>query len=369
MKLGLVLDILRRIAPEHLAESWDQVGLHLGDPAWRIRTALLCIDLTPPVLAEAIEASADLIVAYHPPIFEPLQRLTSAHWKSRLLLEAARRRIALYSPHTALDSAAGGLNDWLAQGLGKGRITPLKPAASGPRMKIVTFVPSPQIDQVRKAMAGEGAGRIGDYRLCSFSVSGQGTFQGSARTQPTVGKAGRFETVQEFRLEMVVPKGELPAVLAALRQAHPYEQPAIDLYDLATASPSSQGAGRLLVLEKAMTLRTLIEGLKTHLGVPHVQATSIGSGKIQRVGICAGAGGSLLAGSSQKHPLEAIVTGEMRHHDQIDATARGTAVILAGHSQTERPYLKVYSKRLARQSGPGVRWIRSRRDRPPTRLS
>ena len=381
MRLEGILTALQALAPHNLAEPWDQVGLHVGDPGTRIDRALLCIDLTEAVLDEAVTHKAQLIVAYHPPIFKPLTRLTMADPKQRIILRAARKGIAIYSPHTALDAAEGGVNDWLASGLGAGEVQTIKPSAlaegANTGFKVVTFVPTEAADKVRSAVCHAGAGRIGDYEGCSFSGPGEGTFKGGEATSPTIGKAGRFERVPELRLELPVPADRLAEVVTALRETHPYEEPAFDIYPLQTP-PSGEmrtGQGRVLTLDKPVSLTTLVNRTKGHLGVKVLEVASPrvagGSKRIKRIGLCAGAGGSLLGEAHPGEPggpIDAFLTGEMRHHDVLDAVNRGVSVILAGHTQTERPYLPIYRRRLVELTGLTVKWRVSKADRAPSRL-
>ncbi len=371
MRLHAVLDILRRLAPEPLAEPWDRVGLQVGDPDWAVSRAMLCIDLTQSVLQEAVEAGVSLVVAYHPPIFAPLPAVTALDAKQRLILQAAQHRVAVYSPHTALDAAQGGVNDWLCEGVGQGQAQPIRvaPPQAPQQYKLVTFVPHQQADALRIALAQAGAGVIGDYTHCSFGVAGGGTFLGGDTTNPTVGQRGRLECVDELRIEMVCPADRLDAVVAGLRQAHPYEEPAFDLYPLAPPPPLPQdqvGQGRVVALDRSVTPTTLINRIKAHLGVKLLEvAVPAGLKTITRAGLCAGAGGSLL---KEAGAIQAFVTGEMRHHDVLTAMAGGVMVLLAGHTQTERPYLKTYRSRILDLGGDGVEWIVSKADRPPSRL-
>lgn len=389
MKLADVLDVLREIAPERLAEPWDKVGLQLGDPKWPVRRAMLCIDLTEAVFAEAVAGRADLIVAYHPPIFAPLERLTSDSWKGRILLGAAQRRIAIYSPHTALDAAAAGVNDWLCESIlpgvmravgpegskgataKGGDIRPIRPSA--PRQdrrpyKIVTFVPAEHLDRVRVALSEAGAGQIGDYSECAFVLDGEGMFRGGESTNPTVGRKGRLERVAEKRIEMVFPPDRLGAVTSALMKAHPYEEPAFDLSRLElppSTGGEGVGQGRVVTLEAPMPLETLVRRVGRHLGGVKLDVARPAkpTAAVTRVGFCAGAGGGLLKEVGSPG-VDVFVTGEIRHHDVLDAVERGVAVVLAGHTQTERPYLPVYRERIAGAAG-GVEWWVSEADRPP----
>lgn len=391
MKLAKLLDIFEQLAPLALAEPWDKAGLAVGDPSRPVRRGLLCIDLTDAVLAEALGGRsgghrADLIVTYHPPIFEPLTALTTLEPKQRLILRAAERRVAIYSPHTALDAAAGGVNDWLVAGVGEGDVRAIRPAAQAQAapVKLVVFVPPRHADAVRAAMWKAGAGCIGAYSECSFAAAGEGTFRGDATTHPAIGKPGRLERVPELRVEMICRPQCLAQVVTALRQAHPYEEPAFDIIPLqsppppplsASASHQAVGQGRIVALHRPVTLATLLQRLKKHLGVRHLEvAEPVGrregrgkGGSIQRVGLCAGAGASLLDDAIRTADIDFFITGEMRHHDVLAARQRGIGVILAGHTQTERPYLPVYRDRL-RRAAPGVTWAVSRADVPPSNL-
>ncbi len=367
MKLSRIIEALESLAPQHLAESWDQVGLHVGNPEQRVSRAMLCIDLTESVLDEAITQQIQLIVAYHPPIFKPLARLTTTDLKQRIIHTAARKGIAIYSPHTALDAAKGGVNDWLAYGLGAGSVRVIKPCdCTAKRFKLVTFVPFEALDAVRTAICNAGAGRIGEYELCSYASDGTGTFKGGNATSPTIGQAGRFERVEEARLEVPVPANRLADVLSALRTAHPYEEPAFDVYPLESVSDTQTGQGRVVTLDKPVSLTSLTKRIKDHLGVKHLEVTAgMGQSSIQRIGLCAGAGGSLM---SDAGPIDAFFTGEMRHHDALEAAGRGVAVILAGHTQTERPYLPTFRGNLKKLTGSAVTWQISRQDKPPTEV-
>lgn len=378
MHLRNTLEILRRLAPERLAEPWDKIGLMVGDPAWNIRRALLCIDLTEAVLDEAIKQRASLIVAYHPPIFSALTALTTLDVKQRIILRAAQRRIAVYSPHTALDAVEDGVNDWLCIGMGKGHRRPIKPVIpkeDTKPYKLVVFVPDDDADRLRSALSDAGAGVIGDYTQCSFGVQGHGTFQGGASTNPQVGQRGRFETVSELRMEMVCPRDCLAQAVAALYRVHPYEEPAFDLYRLElppteglrhSSVDSRQGQGRVVTLAKPVAPSTLIRRVKSHLEIKQLRvAVPEGLKKIQCVGLCAGAGGSLLEEAGR---VDAFLTGEMRHHDILAAKARGVMILLTGHTQTERPYLPVYRQRILKAGGDGIDWLISSADQPPLRV-
>ncbi len=368
MQTSEIIAILERIAPPELAAEWDNVGLLAGSRSSRTDRILLTIDLTEPVLREAIELRTDMIVAYHPPIFHAIKSLTDASADSRVILEALKAGISIYSPHTALDAAAGGLNDWLCEGFGRGDVRAIESFADLPHTeqnKIITYCPAEAVGAIRNALASAGAGRIGAYQLCSFEIIGTGTFLGGDDTNPVVGKRGELNSVNEVRLEMVCPTAALALALTALRQFHPYEEPAIEIIRFEKRPHRAHGQGRRLVLDQGASIRTLAERIKDHLGLRqvHVAAAPDAPSRISHIGVCAGAGSSMLE-SAIAQECKVFLTGEMRHHEVLSAIARGCSVILAGHTNTERPYLKPLAKRL-REMMKDVDVLVSKRDVDP----
>ncbi|MFG0249550.1 MAG: Nif3-like dinuclear metal center hexameric protein [Phycisphaeraceae bacterium JB051] len=368
MKMDLLTAVFNQIAPTCLAEDWDNVGLLVGNSTANVRKALMCIDLTEAVLEEAIAVKANLIVAYHPPIFKALKTVTDADTKSRIVLRAIEKKIAIYSPHTALDAAENGVNDWLCEPFGKGTVVPIEPATlpTSKQYKLVTFVPMDKLDILRVALSVAGAGVIGNYEQCSFVTEGTGTFIGNQQSNPTVGKAGKLEYAPEAKLEMITPGSCLANVIAALRQTHPYEEPAFDIIPLhAEPVTAKQGMGRIITLQKSLSLQTCITRLKKHLGVKTLEICKVPGNdrpSIRRIGVCAGAGGSFLG--SLKN-VDLYITGEMRHHDMLAAVDRGIHLLLAGHTQTERPFLTRLRDMLIEQGARSINWQISTADQAP----
>ncbi len=366
--VATVTAAIEDIAPLDGAEAWDRVGLLIGSPAWPAQRVLLTIDLTAEVLAEAIDAKTGMIIAYHPPIFEPLRALTDRTEKERIALDAARAGVAVYSPHTALDAAPAGVNDWLAAAFGAGDVAPLVPLGVLPpseACKLVTFCPRDVADALRRALGAAGAGAIGAYALCSFEIEGTGTFRGDDTTNPTIGARGRLERVDEIRLEMVCPRARLADAIAALRATHPYEEPPVEVYSLEPRPARTRGAGRISVLERRLALADVVTRLKKHLGVTRldVAAGRDAPRRYGTIGVCAGAGASLLE-TAIARGCELFLTGEMRHHDVLAARAAGCTVVLAGHTNTERGYLRRLRTMLSRRL-PDCTLMISRRDRDP----
>ncbi|MBI1190138.1 MAG: Nif3-like dinuclear metal center hexameric protein [Tepidisphaera sp.] len=352
MHVSDLVSAMHDIAPLEYAEAWDKVGLLVGDAARALKgRVLLTIDLTERVLEEAIGAKAGAIIAYHPPIFEPLNRVTSATPRQRVVLRAIEHQIAVYTPHTALDAAPGGITDWLCEGLSGSRkegkilgdcraLAPHPQMPASQQLKVVTFVPQAEVDRVRSALATAGAGIIGAYHLCSFESSGTGTFVGGEGTKPRVGKAGHFEHVPEHRLEMVCSRSSLALAIETLRRFHPYESPAIDVYELVPQPQRAAGPGRRLVVDKAATVRELAERLRDHIKRDRVRYAVAGEAdaKLNHIGVVPGSGESL-SRLARTEGCQVFVTGEMKHHEVLGALNSGMSVILGGHTNTERGYL------------------------------
>lgn len=354
--LSEMLALLEQLAPLSLAEEWDNVGLLLEPCAASqrpIQRALLCIDLSESVLDEALAAGVDFLIAYHPPLFRGVKRLRASAPEDRVLLRVLDAGLALYSPHTALDAAPGGVNDWLCDAFGPGRRAPLvaHAAPATAPFKLVVFVPRSHVAALRHALSTElGAGVIGNYSECSYELDGRGTFFGNDAAAPAVGSAGQLELVPEVRLEMRCNPGALKDVARVIAAHHPYEEPAWDLYPLhipPTDSTATVGAGRLLELDTPLSIADAVARLKAHLGLATLRVATSGvhaaGAPITRIAVCAGAGGSLF---EKVRSADLFVTGEMRHHDVLAKLRHGASVLLSEHTHTERGFLPSFARRL-----------------------
>jgi dinuclear metal center YbgI/SA1388 family protein len=362
MKLQDLLSALEEIAPTRHAESWDNVGLLVGDPDQDVSGVMLTIDYTPEVACEAAGVDANAIVAYHPPIFEAIKRITSTGATS-LVFDALRRGVAIYSPHTALDVASGGTNDMLADVLELRERSPLKLAQTkSTQYKLVTFVPHDALEKISRALFAAGAGRIGNYTSCSFRSPGTGTFFGEEGTNPAVGESGKLEAAEEMRLETVVAITKIEQVIRALRESHPYEEPAFDLNQLA-APPEGVGIGRVGKLPENVTADMLANRIKRELEIDRLLIAGDPQRLVRRAAVCAGACGSLLDEAISQR-VDFYLTGEMRHHDALKAARAGITVICTLHSNSERAVLKRLAQKL-RERLPGLPVHQSQMDRDP----
>lgn len=357
-----VAGFLRRFAPPRLAASWDNVGLLLGDDTASVDRIITCLTVTPESAAEAIDERAQLIVSHHPILFRPTQRLTTATPEGRVLLSLAQANVAVYSPHTAFDNTAGGINDVLARGLQLTDVQPLRKQDAPGQCKVVIFVPDSDLTKVSDAVFAAGAGQIGQYRECSFRLAGTGTFFGTDATNPTVGQKGHREEVAEWRLEAVCPEANVESVIAAMRQAHSYEEPAYDVYPL-RAERNRVGQGRIGLLPEKLSLQNLAATVKRALHATHVQLVGDASRMVQRIAVACGAAGEFL-GDAIAQQADVFLTGEVRFHDCLAAKAQGIALLLPGHYATERCGVDALAEVLQRQF-PSLRVWPSRRETEP----
>jgi dinuclear metal center YbgI/SA1388 family protein len=357
-----VAAFLDGFAPPELAADWDNVGLLLGDADAPVQRIMTCLTVTPETAAEALEGGVSLIVTHHPILFRPVQRLTSVTAEGRMLLALVRAGVAVYSPHTAFDNTHGGINEILAGRLGLSELMPLRPGSAARECKLVVFVPEKDLARVSDALFAAGSGQIGQYRECSFRLAGTGTFFGSEATHPTIGRKGRREEVQEWRLEVVCPESGVGQAIAALRKAHSYEEPAFDVYPL-HPKPATLGEGRLGRLARPRPLGDLGNEVKRALAAALVQVVGDLTRPVERVALACGAGGEFLKDAVRAR-ADVLLTGEMRFHDCLAAQAQGVDLLLPGHFATERPGVEELAVRL-QQQWPALRVWASRRERDP----
>jgi hypothetical protein len=287
-----------------------------------------------------------------------------------MLLDLLAAGIAVYSPHTAYDSAADGINEQLARRLNLTSVEPLRPLPAPAQCKIVCFVPRSNLAAVQEALWSAGAGVIGEYSKCSFVLEGTGSFEGSAAANPAVGEAQRFETVAEARVEVVCPERLVPEALRRLRGAHPYEEPAYDVYPL-KPDTTRRGSGRIGLLpapdaagtRASHTLADLVALVKTKLAISEAAYTGEPQRPISRVAIACGSGGEFLSAAIEKS-CDVLLTGEARFHASLEARETGIGLVLAGHYATERPAMEYLAGVLVREF-PGITAWASEAERDP----
>jgi len=370
--LGDVVAVLERMYDPSWARDWDAVGLVCGDPDTSVRRVLLAVDPAPSVIEEALAWRADLVITHHPLFLRPVHGIPTSTQKGRVIHQLVRGGCALYTAHTNADVAAPGVSDALARVLGLTDLVPLSADDADPTDKVVTFVPDAAVEKVIDALAAAGAGELGEYQRCAWTATGTGTFVQGSGPGPLVGmgeeseaagaqhradrahdadrEPGERESVEERRVEMVVPRHRRSAALAALRLAHPYADPSIDVLELAPWS-GPRGIGRVGTLgtptslrEFAMLVAEALPGTAQGVRVAG-EPTSV----VQRVAVCGGAGDSLFD-AVRGSGADVFVTADLRHHPAAelrDRAGEGPPYLVdVAHWASEWPWLAGVANRL-----------------------
>ncbi|RJX35884.1 MAG: Nif3-like dinuclear metal center hexameric protein [Desulfarculus sp.] len=340
-----LIQIMEDWAPAWTAQDWDRVGLLLGEPGAPAAKVWTALELGPGILGQALAQGVQMLLLHHPPLFSSLERLRTDDPATARLLRAAQAGLALFAAHTNLDAAPGGVNDALAARLGLVQTRPFAPAGAGGQVKLVVFAPPEAMEPVSRALFGAGGGRIGDYRDCSFVGQGLGAYLAPPDGRPYLGSPGRHQQVEELRLEVILPRGRLAPALAALREVHPYQEPAFDVYPLAQP-PAGFGLGRVGRLAAPQDGRAFAARAAAELGAGWAHVAGALPPKLERVAVVAGSGGDLLPQAAQAG-AQVLVTGEARHHAAQQAADLGLGLICLGHYQTEAVIVEPWAQRLA----------------------
>jgi dinuclear metal center YbgI/SA1388 family protein len=344
MRVREVLAALETVAPVRYAFSFDKVGLQVGDPEAEVTKAVVSLDRSRAAVAHAREEGAQLLLAHHPLLFSPLNKVLANDHTGRTVLELAAAGIAFVAAHTNWDSAQGGVNDALADLLNLQQLKPFGFAEKVDRLKLVFFAPAEAADSLIDALSAVGAGVIGNYERCAFRSEGTGTFLGGKGSNPTVGEPGKVETVPEVRVEMVLRGDQQRIVERTLREKHPYQEPAYDF--LVSPAVPEQAAGRVGSLETPLSLADFAAMVETSLDA---KAWTWGdpARKIRRVAVVGGAAdGEWMA--AQRAGADVLVTGEVKQHIAVEAAESGFALIAAGHYATEQPGVVALRDRMAK---------------------
>lgn len=329
------------------AEPWDAVGLVCGDPEAPVRRVLFAVDPVAATAAEAVEVGADLLVTHHPLYLRGTTSVAATTAKGRLVHRLVSSGVALHVAHTNADVADPGVSDALAERLGLRDLRPLDARPTDPLDKVVTFVPHADAERLLDALAAAGAGAIGDYTRCAYLVEGTGTFLPGPGARPAVGRPGEVELVPETRLEMVAPRARRTEVVRALLAAHPYEEPAYDVVELAV-STGARGLGRIGELDREIPLRDFVRLAASALPATAGGVRALGDPDrpVRTVAVCGGSGGDL-ASTAARAGADVLLTADLRHHPASEwAEESGMALLDAAHWATEQPWLAAAAQRL-----------------------
>ena len=334
------------------AESWDAVGLVCGDRDEDVTRVLLAVDPVAATVDEAIGGGAQLLITHHPLLLTGVHGVPADDPKGALIHRMIRHGVAHLAAHTNADVSDPGVSDALAQRLGLRELRPLE-VQTDELDKLVVFVPIADVQMMIDALAAAGAGQLGDYDRCAWTTEGSGTFRPTDSARPTIGAAGRIEVVPESRVEMVVPRGRRTAVLAALRTAHRYEEPAFDLIPMLDVG-SRRGTGRVGTIDP-VPLRQFLAVAAAALPSTSWGLRAAGDPEqlIHTVAVCGGSGGSYLD-AAQHAGADVYLTADLKHHTALDQRGQPMALIDAAHWATEAPWLDQVAVRLRERFGTTV---------------
>tara|TARA_B110000879_G_C11180791_1_gene518197 strand:- start:1665 stop:2762 length:1098 start_codon:yes stop_codon:yes gene_type:complete len=332
MRIGDVIRHLESIAPPSLQESYDNSGLIVGEKNTEVSGVLISLDCIEATVNEAIDQKCNLIVAHHPIVFGGLKRFNNANYVQRTVQLAIKNDIAIYAIHTNLDNVyANGVNGKIAEKLGLLNTRILAPKA-GELVKLVTYCPTANQEAIREALFAAGAGGISAYSECSFTTTGSGTFKAGSGSNPTVGEVGKRHTESEVKIEVIIGKPQINTVLSALRNAHPYEEVAYELYPTLNED-KNVGSGMIGELDSAMSIEDFLGHLKSSMDLKVIKHTSCKK-PIKKVAVCGGSGQFLLA-NAKGLGADVYITSDFKYHEYFDAE-NDVMICDIGHYESEK---------------------------------
>lgn len=331
--VATIREIIEQTAPTSLAENWDNPGLQIGSDVTVVTGVLTVLDVTEECVEYAIEKGYNLIISHHPMFLKGIKSIDVTTLQGKLIETLLCHHISVYSAHTNMDVAKGGLNDMAAARLGLRNVKGLVETAKSQEYKVVTFVPEESAGQMREALWKIGAGQIGYYAGCSFSVRGEGSFRPVAGAHPAFGTIGNSETVTEVRLEVQVPQALLQKTLDTIAMKHSYETPVCDVYSLAVGG-EKEYIGRIGKLPTGVDEESFKALVKKAFPEGRVRFGGAHCGSIDTIALCTGAGVDFME-IAKRAGAQAYVTGDVKYHDMQQARALNLLVADAGHFGTE----------------------------------
>lgn len=340
-----IIHSLEEWAPPAFAESYDNVGLLVGDQNETVTSVLISLDCTEEVVKEAITKGCNMIVSHHPILFKGFKRFNASNYVERTVAMAIKNDIALYAIHTNLDNVHDGVNKKICDLIGLENTQILAPKGQNLE-KLVFFVPTQQAEEVRDALFNAGAGTIGNYSGCSFNVSGNGTYTPRAGANPTIGEVGKPHSEEETRIEIMIPVYLRTKVLETLKKVHPYEEVAYFVHPIENKNQYT-GSGMIGFLPEAKEPLEFFKLLKNQMELEVIKCTSFGLGMIKKVAVCGGSGSFLLKDAMRQN-ADVFITGDFKYHEFFDAENK---IIIAdiGHYESERFTIDLIAEKIRKK--------------------
>ena len=308
-------EIEKRI-PLAQAEDFDNVGLLCGNPEREVTGILICHDAIEPVIDEAIEKNCNLIVCFHPIVFSGLKSITGKNYVEKSVMKALENKIAIYAIHTAWDNDFFGVNHRICKELGLDNLQILIPKKNN-LSQLSVYVPTSHIDAVKTALFLSGAGNIGFYDECSFSIDGRGTFRPLDGANPFLGKKEIQETANETMISVIFENYKKNQIIQAMKSAHPYEEVAYQIYSLENENQYS-GLGMYGDLAEEMDEIAFLQFVKKTFNLKVIRHSHLRAKKIKRIGVLGGSGASGIR-DALRNKCDAYLTGDVKYHDFFSA--------------------------------------------------
>ena len=332
MKLFQLTAYLEERFPLYLQEDYDNSGLQLGDPNMEVTRALVALDCTEAIVDEAIETSSNVILVHHPILFKGIKRIGVSTEIERILRRCIKHDIAIYAIHTNLDNHIEGVNAKIAETIGLTQCRILQPRQNT-LYKLVVYTPIDSEEKVHQAICAAGAGNIGNYYNCGYATHGTGTFTPNEKANPTIGEAHVPTRLEEAKMEYLLEKNNIGAVLSAMKAAHPYEEVAYDLIALENRN-TQVGSGMIGQLPTPIDELEFLSHLKKAFNCGVIKYTALQRKPIRNVALCGGAGSFLLPQAIQQH-ADIFISGDFKYHEFFGAENK---IVIAdiGHYESEQ---------------------------------
>jgi len=344
VKVSDIIHLMNEIAPQNLAENWDNSGLQIGDKNWPVKSIMVALDPLPDIVAEACRKKINFLITHHPLIFKPLSRIDFSTPVGSTIQLSVQNRLALFAAHTNLDSASGGINDIISEKLGLKALSVLSKPEQLEKYKLVFYVPADHEKNLLEILFQTRAGVIGEYTCCSFRNQGTGTFKPGSTAKPFSGSIGVLSHADEVRIETIVNGQDLDAVVSLLKKHHPYETMAYDIYPL-IPEKGKQGLGRVGFLPARLRLDQFSDQVRKALNLTSVRVVGDPGLMVEKVAVCSGSGSSLL-GDFFASGAQVFISGDIRYHDARASEEAGAGIIDVGHFGSEHLVVNVLIQKL-----------------------
>ncbi|MEP2936932.1 MAG: Nif3-like dinuclear metal center hexameric protein [Gilvibacter sp.] len=337
MRIKDVMQMLNEWAPLTYSEDFDNTGLLVGDASNDVTGVLVTLDCLESVLEEALQTGCNLIVSFHPIIFGGLKKITGKTYVERVVQKAIKNDIAIFAIHTALDNAWDGVNSQMLQTLGAKKQQVLIPQ-KGSLKKLTTFAPKHEAQDILTALFDAGAGAMGDYSECSFTIDGMGTFTPDPNANPSLGKIGVRHHESETKIDVVFARDKESQIVKALLNKHSYEEVAYEIYTIENTN-SRLGMGMVGSFDKPMQPKAFLEHLQTKMNAKGIRHSALGKKPIKTIAVLGGSG-SFGIGAAMAKGVDAYVSADFKYHDFFKAEGQILLVDI-GHYESEQ-----YTKNL-----------------------